>query len=41
MIKVKFPKTAHVNFLETLEGKLIAFSPSQPTDETGKDLETV
>lgn len=39
MKKENFSKTAPVNFLESIEGKFVAFSPSQPTDETGRDLD--
>jgi len=39
MSKVKFPITSHVNFLETIEGKLVAFSPSQPAKSKGEDLD--
>lgn len=38
-INIKFPKTAKVYFNETSDGKLVAFSASQPTDETAIELE--
>lgn len=38
MTKVKFPKTAKVHFNETLCGKLIAFSATQPINDKYENL---